>query len=242
MAMIQGFVSDTEKFTLDGTSSDTLGIYCDFLPPVPAAEQLYTTFNTGADEMGTTPDDVFNDIPYQIRFYTFLADDYNDIAIKAFCTGKSILTLSRCPEYYFKIRRMRLTATDSIGYGKRIDYVLTLTLAPFRYAVDNDWNDVVVLSSTTVYNLHTRYSKPTIQLTGSGAVSILCQGSEFQINGLENNQTVVVDSMRKITYSGNTLLTGKTEGEYPLFNAGTNALQFSQAVTAAKYKGNWRDY
>ena len=240
--MIQNFVSDTEKFTLDGVSSDTLGLYCDYLPPVPMADQLYTTFNVGADEMGTTPDEVFNDISYSIRFYTFLAENYNDTAIKAFCTGKSILTLSRCPDYFFKVRRMKLTATDSIGYGKRIDYVLTLTLAPFRYVEDNEWIDVEIqLAQTTIYNLHTIYSKPLIEITGTGAVSIVCQGQEFRINGLTGNP-VVVDSEHKITYSGTEYLTGKTEGEYPLFNIGENHLQFSQTVTSARYKTNWRDY
>ena len=70
--MVNNFVSDTEKFSLDGVSSDTLGLFVDFLPPVPLADQRYTDFNTGADEQGTTPDDVFNNIQYQIRFYTFL--------------------------------------------------------------------------------------------------------------------------------------------------------------------------
>ena len=241
--MIQNFVSDTEKFTLDGVSSDTLGLYCDFLPPVPMAEQLYTTFNTGADEMGTTPDDVYNDIRYPIRFYTFLPENLNDMAIKAFCTGKSILTLSHCPDYYFKIRRMHLQVADSTGYGKRTDYVLTLTLAPFRYLIDNEWIDVEInLPQTTIYNLHTIYSKPIIQLTGSGAVTVICQGESFLINGLEAGQTVIIDSERKITYSGETMLTGKTEGNYPMFNVGENILQFSTPVTAARFKCNWRDF
>ena len=241
--MITGFTNDTEKFTLDGVSSDTLGLFCDYLPPIPMTEQLYTTFNTGADEMGTTPDDVFGDIRYQIRFYTFKPDNFNDTDIKAYCTGKSVLTLSHCPDYYFKIRRMNLAVSDGMGYGKRIDYVLTLTLAPFRYSTDNDWIDVETqLTQTTIYNLHTRYSKPIIQLTGTGDVSIVCQGQTFTITGLTSAQTVIVDSERKITYSGNSLLTGQTDGEYPLFNVGTNILQFSSAVTAAKYKCNWRDY
>ena len=33
------FVSDTEKFTLDGVSSDTLGLFCDYLQPMNMAEQ-----------------------------------------------------------------------------------------------------------------------------------------------------------------------------------------------------------
>ena len=241
--MIQNFVNDTEKFTLDGVSSDTLGLFCDYLPPVPMAEQLYTTYNTGADEMGTTPDDVFNDIRYQIRFYTFLPDNYNDTDIKAFCQGKSILTLSRCPEYFFKIRRMSLAVVDSIGYGKRIDYVLTLTLAPFRYSTDNDWLDLSeTISHSTIYNMHSRYSKPTLQITGSGAITLTCQDVEFKITGLDTDQTVIVDSTRQITYSGNQLWTYKTDGIYPLLNVGTNILEITGTVSDVLIKGNWRDY
>ena len=69
--MSLNFTSDTEKFTLDGVSSDTLGLFVDYLAPMPMAEQKYTDFNVGEDEQKTTPDDVFNNITYQIRFYTF---------------------------------------------------------------------------------------------------------------------------------------------------------------------------
>lgn len=241
--MIQNFVSDTEKFTLDNVSSDTLGIYCDYLPPIPMAEQLYTTFNTGADEMGTTPDEVYSDIRYQIRFYTFLPDNFNDTDIKAFCTGKSILMLSHCPNYYFKIRRMSLAVADSTGYGKRIDYVLTLTLAPFRYSTDNDWLDIdLTLPQATIYNIHSRYSKPTMEITATGAITITCQNVEFQVGGIGLAQTITVDSARKLTYSGNTIFVCKTNGEYPLLNVGTNILTFTGDITSVKLKGNWRDY
>lgn len=241
--MIQNFVSDTEKFTLDGVSSDTLGLYCDFLPPIPMAEQLYTTFNTGADEMGTTSDDVFQDVRYQIRFYTFMPDNFNDIDIKAFCTGKQILMLSHCPDYYFKIRRMSLAVTDSSGYGKRIDYVLTLTLAPFRYSIDNDWMELdTSLTQNTIYNLHTRYSKPTFDVTATGNIKITCQDVDFMVTGLTASQQITIDSSRQIVYSGNNLITASFSGEYPLFNVGTNIITLSGDIDEIKVKGNWRDY
>lgn len=239
MVMIENFVSDTEKFTLDGVSSDTLGLYCDFLPPMPMAEQKYTDSNVGEDEVVTTPDDVFSNITYVIRFYTFLCDDYNDAAIKAFCFDKSILTLSRFPGYYFKMRKTSLQAVDSIGYGKRIDYVLTLSLAPFRYIVDSSY--VVLESGDDIVNEYTRYSKPDFEITGSDDITLTVNGSTFYVEGLTLNQTIHIDSTRHITYSGNTLLTGKTSGKYPLLNVGGNTISWTGNVTSIKYKGNWRD-
>ncbi len=241
MAMIENFVSDTEKFTLDGVSSDTLGLFCDFLPPMPMAEQIYSTYNTGADEQLTSPDKVFNDIRYTIRFYTFLADDYNDAQIKAFCANKSILTLSRFPGYFFKIRKISLQAFDGLGYGKRIDYVLTLTLAPFRYVSDNPWIQLELPDDNYIINTHTRYSKPLFEITGSGICTITVQGKAFDIYDVDSNHPVVIDSERHITYSGNTLWTGKTDGAYPLLNIGDNSLGWNNNVTGIKYKGNWRD-
>ncbi len=238
--MVNNFVSDTEKFSLDGVSSDTLGLFVDFLAPVPLADQRYTDFNTGADEQGTTPDDVFNNIQYQIRFYTFLPDDYNDTAIKAFCYGKSVLTLSRFPDYYFKIKKTNLQAADGSGYGKRIDYTLTLTLAPFRYTVDNE--QITLASGDSIVNEHTRYSKPEFEITGTGDITLTVNGAEFSVKGLEANQTIIIDSSRHITYSGNTLLTGKTEGKYPLLDVGSNTVSWTGSVSSIKYKGNWRDY
>ncbi len=238
--MVNNFVSDTEKFSLDGVSSDTLGLFVDFLPPVPLADQRYTDFNTGADEQGTTPDDVFDNIQYQIRFYTFLPDDYNDTAIKAFCFGKSVLTLSRFPDYYFKIKKTSLQAADGSGYGKRIDYILALTLAPFRYTVDNE--QITLASGDSIVNEHTRYSKPEFEITGTGDITLTVNGAEFSVKGLETNQTIIIDSSRHVTYSGDTLLIGKTEGKYPLLDVGSNTVSWTGSISSVKYRGNWRDY
>ena len=237
------FTSDTDSFTLDGISSDTLGIFVDILPPMPMAEQQYTDLNTGADEQLTTPDDVYNNIVYQIPFYVFLPENYNDSAIKAFCANKSILTLSRYPDYYFKIRKISLSAVDSIGQGKRIDYVLTLTLAPFRYSTDNDW--ISLTGGDDVYNNYTRYSKPTFEIVMRGNMRLTVNGSDFTINAPETDTTIIVDSERHITYAGTTLLTGKTNGKYPLFAVGRNQVSYRSItglITSIKYKGNWRDY
>ena len=238
--MIENFTSDTEKFTLDGVSSDTLGLFFDYLPPMPMAEQRYTDSDTGADEQLTTPNDVFNNIVYQVRFYTFLDEDYNDTAIKAFCFGKSRLTLSRYPGYYFKIKKISLQAVDGSGYGKRIDYTLTLTIAPFRYTDATEW--VQLSSGDTILNEHSRYSKPTFEITGTGDITLTINSSTFVVNGLTAGQTITIDSARHITYSGATLLTGQTDGEYPMLGTGVNSVSWTGTVTAIKYKGNWRDY
>ena len=240
--VITDFVNDTEKFTLDGVSSDTLGLFVDYLPPMPMAEQLYTTNNLGQDEMLTTPDKVFNDIKYVIRFYTFLADDYNDTAIKAFCANKTTLTLSRFPDYYFKIKKISLSAYDGTGYGKRIDYTLTLTLAPFRYIVSNEWIQLDLEEDDRIINRHTRFSKPIFEVTGTGDISLTIQGRTFTVTGLTSGQTIKIDSEHKIVYSGNTILIGVSSGEYPMLNAGENLFSHSGTITSIKYKGNWRDY
>lgn len=232
--------SDTEKFSLDGISSDTLDLFVDYLAPMPLAEQRYTTFDTGADESGTTPDETYSDIRYTIRFYTFLAEDYNDAAIKAFCHGKSVLTMSRYPDYFFKVRRIQLSAVDGTGYAQRIDYTLTLTLAPFRYTVDNE--QITLASGDSIVNEHTRYSKPEFEITGTGDITCTVNGAEFTVKGLETNQTIIIDSSRHITYSGDTLLIGKTEGKYPLLDVGSNTVSWTGAVSSIKYRGNWRDY
>ena len=240
MGIIENFVSDTEKFTLDGVSSDSLGLFCDYLPPMPMAQQKYSEYNIGEDETLVTPDEVFNNISYSIRFYTFLAEDYNDAAIKAFCAGKSTLTLSRFPGYYFKIRKISLQASDGLGYGKRIDYVLTLTLAPFRYLVENP--QITLEADEDIINEHSRYSKPEFEITGTDDISLVVNGSEFTVEGLTLSQTIIIDSVRHITYSGSTLLTGQTSGKYPLLNVGGNTISWTGNISSVKYKGNWRDY
>lgn len=238
--VITDFVNDSDKFALDGVSSDTLGLFVDYLPPVPMPEQKYNDYNIGEDEQITIPDDVFNNIVYRIRFYTFKPDNFDDSAIKAYCFGKTSLMISRVPNYYYKIRKMSLQVTDSLGYAMRTDYVLTLTLAPFKYLVDND--EVTLAGAGDVVNEHTRYSKPVFKITGTGDIKLTVNGDEFEVKGLTSGQTVVIDSQRHITYSGSTLLTGQTEGKYPLFGVGSNSVSWTGTVTAVKYTPNWRDW
>lgn len=237
--VITDFTSDTEKFSLDGTSSDSLGIYVDYLPPMPMAEQKYTDFNVGEDEIKTTPDDVFNNITYQIRFYTFLPENLNDSDIKAFCLNKTTLTLSRFPGYYFKIRKASLQAVDGTNTSKRIDYVLSLVLAPFKYSTDNQ--QITLTAGDTISNPHTRYSKPLFEITGTGDIKLTVNDVDFTVSGLTSGQTIYIDSTRHITYSGSTLLTGKTNGQYPLLNIGSNTVSWTGTITSVKYNGNWRD-
>ena len=237
--VIVDFTSDTEKFALDGTSSDSLGLFCDYLPPMPLAEQKYTDFNVGEDEQKTTPDDVYNNITYKIRFYTFLPDDLNDSAIKAFCFNKSILTLSRFPGYYFKIRKTSLQASDGTNTGKRVDYTLTLVLAPFKYITDNQ--QITLSDGDIIANNYTRYSKPLFEITGTGDIKLTVNDVDFTVAGLSSGQTIYIDSTRHITYSGATLLTGKTNGAYPLLNVGNNTVSWTGTITSVKYNGNWRD-
>lgn len=236
------FTSDTEKFTLDGVSSDTLGIFCDYLPPMNMADQKYSEYDIGEDETLVIPDEVYSNISYSIRFYRFKSDNYNDTDIKKFCAGKRILTLSRYPDYYFKVRKLFLTADDNLGYGMRTDYTLTMMIAPFRYVTDEYNPQVVLTAGDDIINEHSRYSKPEFEITGSGDITLTVNGSDFTITGLGLGQTVTIDSVRHITYSSNTLLTGKTSGKYPLLNIGGNTVSWSGNVQSVKYKGNWRDY
>ena len=90
-------------------------------------------------------------------------------------------------------------------------------------------------------NGHTRYGKPIFRITGTGDIKLTVNGSDFEVKGLTSGQTVTIDSQRHITYSGNTLLTGKTDGKYPLFNIGSNSVSWTGTVTAVKYRPNWRD-
>jgi phage-related protein len=38
------------------------------------------------------------------------------------------------------------------------------------------------------------------------------------------------------------LLTGATDGEYPLLGVGSNTISTTGTISSIKYKGNWRDY
>lgn len=234
------------SFTIDGISSDTHGIWVDTLNPVPHAKQRYTSGYTGSDEPYALPDDVFEPIKYNITFYKFFPTSLDDSALRAYLIKGSVLQLSILPDVYFKILSITTQQVSQTADNKRINYVLSLTLKPFRYLVSNDW--ITLSKGDTVVNNGTWKSKPLIELTDpDGDITLKVNNVDYKITGLTASQSETpnkyyIDSDRFIIYNqNNELITGKDSGKLPELIVGNNVITWTGTVTTVKIKLNRRE-
>lgn len=228
-----------DYFKINGTSCATVGLYCDTPTMPPMAEQRYTDYQVGADEDGCIPDDSFKDISYTLKAYTFSdGTDFNNNDIYRFLANASTLEISRFVGFYFKVKKISGITPTVKADGRRIDYQIKLTLAPFKYSLDNE--TISLTSGEIITNNGSRYSKPTLYVKGTGNVEINCNGDKMQLFNLDGSE-IVVDSSRMITYKDDKLINAQVDGLYPMLSSGQNIISWTGNATI-RMKKNERWY
>lgn len=223
-----------DYFMINGVSCTTVGLYCDTPSIPPMAEQRYTDYEVGADEDGCIPDDSFKDISYTIKAYCFgETTDFNNNDVYAFLSGAKTLQISRYSGYYFKVKKISAITPTTNHDGKRVDYQIKFTLAPFKYSTDNE--AISLENGGIIMNNGSRYSKPLLTVTGTGTVVINCNGDTMTLNNLDGT-AVTVDSTRLIAYKGTTLINSQVDGVYPMLASGQNLISWTGTATIALQK------
>ena len=235
------YTVNTDFFTLDGESSNTKAIWCDTPPVPPMAKQRYTAYQTGADEDRTTPDESYEDVKYNLTFYT-IEGGYDTRDIYSYIQSAKQLQISRLEGLYFKVRQVDLSSVETAFKGNRIKYTASFTLAPFKYAVSND--EVTIFDGDVIVNNGSRYSKPIIELAGSGDITLGFNGDNYTITLPSDGETVIIDSDRYITYdkSSHEVKHNVVGGLYPMLAVGNNAFTVTGSVSSVKIKKNERWY
>ena len=237
-----------DKFYLNSVSCEEVGLYCDTLPIPEMAQLRYTTWNTGADEDRTAPDDTFEDVEYTITAYRFLPETLDNTAVHEFLFKPQTLQLSILPGVYFKIRQVRVRTTTEYD-NRRIQYTIVFTLAPFRYAVDNPEITLDTPSGTAVVVSGNRYSKPVFKVNVPGqylapqSIILTVNGQTITV-GLPDQAETVIDSEREIIYYNDQLLRDNAVGKYPLLSPGDNIISWvvTAGVSTVKLIKNERWY
>lgn len=229
-------MTSKDWFKINGVSSDTVDVFVDSIAIPLMARQRYSTYELGADENMAMPDDTYEDINYSIVFYDFFRENFDNTRIYAFLSNAKKLEISRLPEYYFKVRQTSVNNAQSSHDGKKIRYEVSFVLAPFKYKTDNE--PIIVSSGDVVINTGTRYSKPLIEVSGSGTINFVVNNISFTLIMPENSTTVVVDSEWKVVYDNDTkkVLWNCTSGKFPLLSVGDNTIYFDEGTTVKLWK------
>lgn len=238
-------VTSVDFFALDGISCSDVGLWCDTPPIQVLAEERGNNFQVGADEDLYRSDDSFSDIQFRFTAYAFFAEDFDQSTVYAFLRGKSKLTMSRNSGYYWKIRSISCSPSQSQD-GKKIRYQITVRCAPFRY-VDNE-EEITLTAGANIQNAGTRYCKPVYTLhltaqTGTGTLTVNGQAVTINIPEMLLSSTFVIDAEKMLAYDGNNRIrTQYTSGLFPWLGVGQNYVTFGGIVDQVKIKRNERCY
>ena len=237
-------IQSPDYFTIDGVSSETVGLYVDTPPIPPLAKQRYTTYKTGVDMDVSTPDDVFENITLSFSCFMFMKnDDFSLSAVYGFLQSGNKLAFSRFPNRYFKIQQLGGVNPSQQYDGNKIKLSVSFICSPFKYHTSND---EISPENNIINNPGTRYSRPLYKIVkssaGSAASITVNQTDTLQLLAT-SPQAVTVDAEHMIAFETSGThdnCTRFTYGLFPFLSPGANVITCDGCTVTVI--GNWRDF
>lgn len=184
--------------TIDGVSSDEVGLFFDKIPYIPSAKRRVNTYQIpGAGEDLTIYSGDYDDIPMVLNAYIRPEADIQ--SVYNWIHSGSKIKLSTQPTIYGIIKSVGEIAPSRTGWdAHNID--IPLTLSPFRYLLTGD--EEIILSANPAYvsNAGNIHSLPLYKMTGcSGDVSITVNGVQLSITDAPSD--VYIDMVSETVYT-----------------------------------------
>lgn len=224
--------------TIDGVSSDTVGLFFDKIPYIPSAKRRVNTYQIpGAGEDLTIYSGDYDDIPMVLNAYIRPESDIQ--SVYNWIHSGSKIELSTQPTIYGIIKSVGEIVPSRAGWdAHKID--IPLTLSPFRYLLNDE---EIILSENPAYisNAGNIHSLPLYKMTGcSGDVSITVNGVQLTITDAPAD--IYIDTASETVYTINAgtkeNMLSKTSGAFwnMALNPGTNVIAWGGTVGSVSVK------
>lgn len=217
--------------TFKGITSDSLDVVVNKLPtfikPQRKTEIIQIEGKDGAEVIE------YGYAPYTLSVKITLMDVSRLDDVIAWLDGEGILISSED-----ELRCVTARVISDIDYTRlitlkeaKVDFFVK---DPFRYLV-NDIPQTISTFPNMITNSGTVYSKPLLNIVGSGSVSITINGTTFSYNfPLGESVTIDCETM-DATYNGQ-LRNQYMNGYFPKLNVGSNAVDKTGTVISIKFE------
>ena len=153
-------------------------------------------------------------------------------------TGSGQIVFSNEPDKYYIARII-----NGVDYQRMLRYrvaTVTFRVQPFKYdRVEVAREATSERESMIVDNLGNHTSKPIITLTGTGTVELSLNGTFVCRYTFPSGESVVtLDSEKQDAYWGNVLKNRYMDGEFPIFEKGSNTISWNgnvERISITKY-------
>lgn len=218
---------------LNGVNSNTItGLLISTLPPITKPKQ-----RTQTEEIDGRDGDIVTKLGYsaydkEISIGLFGNFDTNEVI--SFFNSEGNIVFSNEADKYYKYQIL-----DQIDFAKLIRFKtakVKLHVQPFKYPLQEQ--PITISGETTVTNEGNIYSKPVLNISGSGEIEVTLNGEQiFNIDLGSEETDITIDTNQMEAYNPDTteLMNRQVTGDYSLFKlqAGNNTISLSGTVTSA---------
>lgn len=229
--------------TIDGISSDTVGLYFDKLPYIPSAQRRSNTYRIpGAGEDLTVYSEDYDDIPMTLTAY--IRPETDPQAVYDWIHSGAKIVLSTQPTVYGIIKTVGEVAPSREGWAAH-KFDIPFTLSPFRYLLNDE---EIILSGSPAYiqNPGNVHSLPLYTLTGcSGDISLMANGVQLSVTDVPSD--IYIDMASETVYTMQNgykeSILSSTTGQFwnMALNPGVNKITWDGTVgsVSVKIRARW---
>ena len=177
--------------------------------------------------------DCYSPIQYEVQLSLY---EYNQVAIiKKIFKGSGELTLSCCPDVYYKA-----TIYSPIEFERTVrqrrNCTVTFELQPLAYVKENEIKTIV--DNGTIENIYNSKSFPYIKIYGSGTGNLYVNNETISI--LDINEYVELDCELEECYKDSENCNSKMIGDFPILLEGVNTISHDGNIKYVEINPRWR--
>lgn len=224
---------------LNGISSTTIqGLLIQNLPPISKPK-----IRAEAEEIDGRDGDIITTLgygAYDKEFQIGLYDDFDIDQIIAYFNSSGTVTFSNEPDKYYNYQIL-----EQIDFERLLRFrtaTVKMHIQPFKYSLaDNSTTtDITTQTQITIRNSGNIYSKPTINIQGSGTINLYLNGVQLFVIDLstENAITIDVANMNAYNPTTNAFMNRQVVGNYDNFklSVGKNIISWTGSITQINIK------
>lgn len=229
----------SNNIILNGISSTTIqGLLVQNLPAITKPK-----IRAEAEEIDGRDGDIITTLgygAYDKEFQIGLYDDFDIDQIIAYFNSSGTVTFSNEPDKYYNYQIL-----EQIDFERLLRFrtaTVKMHIQPFKYSLaDNSTTtDITTQTQITIRNSGNIYSKPTINIQGSGTINLYLNGVQLFVIDLstENAITIDVANMNAYNPTTNAFMNRQVVGNYDNFklSVGKNIISWTGSITQINIK------
>ena len=179
--------------------------------------------------------DCFSPISYEVQLNLYNREQVD--VVKKIFRGSGDLVLSRCPDVTYKATIVNSIDFERIMYERRT-CVVTFELQPLAYINRKITFTIMETGKQEIINQYNAKAYPYMKIYGSGSGNLYFNNEIITFTNID--EYVELDSELEECYKDTSNCNKYMIGNFPVFNEGTNEVDYDGGITYIEITPRWR--